>query len=624
MGMLSLLRRAQNNSRPEDAAAAPSRGGKAVEQGQCQPGAEPPVIERVEAQRRRKRLAHYGGLAFVLALAVYLWAPRLSGPIDLRYDAGVYYVLGTSLATGQGYRIGSEPGAPEAVQYPPLLPAFVAAHQWVLGTTDPAVVAPWLRVSYAVIFLLYLLAVFAFSSRLLSPALATLATTLCALGVHTYFLSDLLFAEIPFALLSVLFVLVADGGRTGRRSPAREAAVYALGTMAFLLRTAGIALLAAWTLEALVRRRWRAGLARGVLAILPVLIWQAHIARVQTSKEYLHPAYEYQRASYQYYNVPYGENIRLVDPFQPELGHVGAKELATRVATNLTQLFPALGEAVSLNYGLWKRAIAHYQYRLLGRRVIPEPVSWAPIFALSAAVIGGLIILIRGEAWLLVLLTATSIGLVCLTPWPGQFARYLAPLAPFLCIAAIIAVARWGGALRAEDRRWRRRLLQLVLIGLVTLTVVSQVYTVRQLFKIREREGATFVSSEQPDGPRLFYHNRTWRAWEQAIVWIDAHAPDDAVVATSSPHLCYLLTGRRSVLPPMEVDPVNARRLLEAVPVSYVIVDEMEFVDVARRYALPAVRSAPQRWQLVHSVQGTQIYESIAKTNTRAAPAANR
>src|SRR4029077_20496274 len=81
----------------------------------------------------------------IVLLVVILWAPRLSGPIDLRWDGGVYYILGASLAEGHGYRIVSEPGAPEALQYPPLLPAIIALCERVLGSTDPAVVAPWLR-----------------------------------------------------------------------------------------------------------------------------------------------------------------------------------------------------------------------------------------------------------------------------------------------------------------------------------------------------------------------------------------------------------------------------------------------------------------------------------------------
>ena len=47
--------------------------------------------------------------ALIIIIAVSLWLPRFSGPIDLRYDASVYYLLGTSLAAGHGYRIESEP-----------------------------------------------------------------------------------------------------------------------------------------------------------------------------------------------------------------------------------------------------------------------------------------------------------------------------------------------------------------------------------------------------------------------------------------------------------------------------------------------------------------------------------
>ena len=95
----------------------------------------------------KSRLAILGrwDLIGVIAVVTVLWVPRITGPIDLRWDAGVYYVLGTSLAQGDGYRILSEPGSPQALQYPPLLPVIVAAHQLVLGTSDWHVVAPWVR-----------------------------------------------------------------------------------------------------------------------------------------------------------------------------------------------------------------------------------------------------------------------------------------------------------------------------------------------------------------------------------------------------------------------------------------------------------------------------------------------
>jgi hypothetical protein len=60
----------------------------------------------------------------------------------------------------------------------------------------------------------------------------------------------------------------------------------------------------------------------------------------------------------------------------------------------------------------------------------------------------------------------------------------------------------------------------------------------------------------------------------------------------------------------MEANPTRARHLLEAVPVSYVIIDEIgEMASFGRRYALPAVQGDAVGWRLVHSVDGTQIYE---------------
>ena len=83
----------------------------------------------------------------LLALSIVivgLWIPRWAGPLDLRWDGAVYYVLGTSIAEGKGYRLLYEPGEIEAIQYPPLLPLLAAVPQTVLGTSDPMIVGRWL------------------------------------------------------------------------------------------------------------------------------------------------------------------------------------------------------------------------------------------------------------------------------------------------------------------------------------------------------------------------------------------------------------------------------------------------------------------------------------------------
>ncbi|MBV9010334.1 MAG: hypothetical protein JO354_14405 [Verrucomicrobia bacterium] len=544
--------------------------------------------------------------AAILVLSLLLWVPRLSGPIDLRWDGGVYYLLGTSLASGEGYRISSEPGSPEAIQYPPLLPLFVALHERVLGTTDPAVVAPWLRRSYALIFVLFGLSLFALARRFSTPALAFVAVALCLCQLMTVFMSDLLFAELPFALLSVCFVLVAMSKRL--TAWLREPLLFALAASGFLLRTAGLALLGAWVLDAVVRRHWRTVVVRAALALLPVVSWQAYVMKVRSSYDYTHPAYEYQRAPYQYYNVSYAENVALVDPFRPELGHAGIGTIATRFASNVFPMLHAIGEAASTKEDFWAQILNRARRHLPLDNLIPLKLVVVPILIVCAITFLGLAPLMRAGGGMIVLILLLSFSLAATTPWPEQFSRYLMPVAPFICICAIAGwrqlyamFSRQGGAFQFG---------RVVLCALLAGVFLLQLYALLKAFRLRTDDLPEFDSGvPNARNARLFYHDKTWTSWEKAVSWIRVHAPSDAIVATSAPHYLYLLTGRRAVLPPMERDAQRAEHLLATVPVKYVVIDQLEFLDVTRRYARPAVEIDPANWRVVYSAEGTSIYE---------------
>ena len=96
---------------------------------------------------------------------VGLWIPRWSGPLDLRWDGAVYYILGTSIADGKGYRLLHEPGEIEAVLYPPVLPLLAAATQTVLRTNDPVVVGSGLKVFFFIFLASLTIATFGFMRR---------------------------------------------------------------------------------------------------------------------------------------------------------------------------------------------------------------------------------------------------------------------------------------------------------------------------------------------------------------------------------------------------------------------------------------------------------------------------
>lgn len=538
-------------------------------------------------------------LAVLLAVAVGLWLPRLRGPLDLRYDAGVYYILGTSLAEGRGYRLLNEPGAIEAIQYPPGIPLVAAAAQRALSTDDPAVVGHWLRLGSVLLYAGYAAAVYVMSRRWLAPGYAAIVALLCVIHSHTIFLSDFFAADVPYAFLSTLAFAVGGGSAVGL-----------LAVAAYGVRSAGIALLAAWVGERLLRRRFRQAAVRALVAATPVVAWLTYTAHVKASPGFSHPAYEYQRAGYQFYNVDYPKNMSYVDPFRPELGRVTRGEAVSRVLDHLWGMPMTLGEGVSVHRGWWRGEVEKINQRVPWH--VPAWVADAAMVGLSLPVLGGLVLLaLLGEV-MLVLYVALSLVLIAATPWPVQFVRYLIPLTPFLTLAVVLVLAASTARARAEGTaRWR--VLQGALAAVVALIGAQQVVTLYRSMS-KYPSPAVFVDrTGMRHDYRLFFYDRTWRLHDDGLDWLAREARPGEVVATSTPHWAYLRTGLPAVMPPYEADAARAETLLDQVPVTYLIVDQLSFLDVGRRYTIPAIASAPSHWRLIYAVNdsGPKIYQRV-------------
>ena len=157
-------------------------------------------------------------------------------------------------------------------------------------------------------------------------------------------------------------------------------------------------------------------------------------------------------------------------------------------------------------------------------------------------------------------------------------------------------------------------LRRVVIIGILVFTFAAELSSSQMLFRVRFRQEAVVL----PTGRGVIdclTMTVCGAIGEQAGAWIKAHAPPDAIVSTSAPHFFYLRTGLRAILPPMEAAPERARQLLESVPVSYVIVDKLKFVDISRRYADPAVESDRGTWRVVQSMHGTRFMNAEAPRN---------
>ncbi len=554
-------------------------------------------------------------LALVLAVTAACALPQLGGPIDARSDGAVYYILGTSLAEGRGYRLLNEPGDIAAVQYPPLLPLVVAASQRALGTSDFVVVGTWLRWLYAVTWLGLAAATYLMARSSLPPLRAFVATVIAGVALHVWYLAGVLYTEIPFSLVAVAFVLCA---RRAERAP-YWLVTAALGITGYLLRTAGLALLLAWIAEALLPRADRRPLAsrisraaaRTVVALVPVVAWQVYVGSVTSSPAYAHPAYPYQRAAYQYSNVPYLENMDLVSPFVPEEGRLTTRGRIARFASNVAVVPASLGGAVTAQRAFWEMTIAVVNRRVLGRDVLPAAAALVPMSVLGLVVLAGAAEMVRRREWLVPLACAAATASMCLTPWPEQFVRYYTPMTPFLAVMLVLSVGRIvdrGAA--AGLARWARRAVALAVLALV---LGQDVFVAAWTFIV---QGARTVVFESADGRRaasarlLFYDDR-FAALDAAALEVRRRARPGDVMATSMPHWTFLRTGVDAILPPMVVDGEEARRLLDAVPVRFVVLDDIGYPGISQRYAAPAVEAAGRQWEEVYRTADglARVYE---------------
>ena len=306
----------------------------------------------------------------------------------------------------------------------------------------------------------------------------------------------------------------------------------------------------------------------------------------------------------------------LVDPFRPEAGRARPNDLFARVLRNVVEIPLALGETCwfAKEFGLyfWEKL-----HRKLGISRAPD---WQPrisgaisICLMSVGLLGviGAVLNATGREWFLSLYFALTLGMVALTPFQSNFWRYLAPVTPLTLIfivSALLMIVGWFG------RRWalaRTAGLFLTTAPLAGMWLV-QIIIARDLLR-NLRPVSYYDTAGRERLLRLLTYEPHWHSLDHAFEWVRRNAEPKAVVATSVPHLAYLRTGHKAVLPPLEPDPEQANRLLDEVPVSYLVLDDLGRPPISENYAAPVVAHRPNNWRLVYTESdgGTKVYERV-------------
>jgi hypothetical protein len=129
----------------------------------------------------------------------------------------------------------------------------------------------------------------------------------------------------------------------------------------------------------------------------------------------------------------------------------------------------------------------------------------------------------------------------------------------------------------------------------VGLILICEASTLLKVYK-NWHQPVTYMRDGREVEYRLFFLDSRQRATEPALEFVKAKAHDSDVVAATEPQWSYLLTKLKTVIPPFEIDPAKAQRLLDSVPVRFLMVDDGPY----HKYTAPIITANPERWRRIY------------------------
>lgn len=584
-------------------------------------------------------------LALVLGALAVLYAATMRRSYFFDADTANYLGLAESLLAGDGYRFDGRahtkfpPGIP-LVMLPVLAIAgrdFVALHLAVVALSMAALAAAfaWWR------------------SRGEETPWLLLALTAGSATWYEYSTGASL-SEVPYALATLLALVTAErASRAGGGSFARSVAFALLVAVAVVLRTSGVALLAAVAATALFRARRdgrdRRGLALAlVVGALCLAAWSAWSA---ASRDPFFPDDPDGAATYA---ATYVDQLLLRDPHHPDLGRASAADLALRVLANFETQAGHVGEI--LTNAVW----------LPSRGVFPAAVAAVVLLAV------GLRTELRRANPLAGWYALASLGLLLVWPF-DEGRRFLMPLVPVLFTLALQgarvllhgiarspdpalrALALAGVALAALDvLAWRlagKEPGTLDLLGLAAWLALgagagalllagasARARVVARLASPRAVAGAWIVLYAALGVPAFVAvaTKNLERAGplrqspaRDASDYLAANAPRDALVMATDWDAIHFVTGRETVPLPATRDPERLRRALRSAAPAFVVINaprEDEYLEPPDHARLEAIlRAWPGALERVHRTDAVSIYRVVPERlePPAASPAAN-
>jgi hypothetical protein len=443
---------------------------------------------------------------------VYLTAFRLER-FGFYRDDSMYVVMAKALATNQGYRVLSLPGEPLQAKSPPFYPFLLSLVWWAQPHFPDNVVWMTILSIAATVFFLALAWRYLIAHGYATQWQALAVAALVAINWRTVVLAGGVYSEMVYAALSVLALYMAE---EYEKHPRRRVAGLVAGVLvglAFLTRSAGIALLLAMACYYLLRR-FKRGLVPVAVAAAIVLGWLAW-GRMHASGD--------DSVNAGFYESYFSTFSELVGGPQAR-GFAGMLKVISQViATNAIGLLFVSVPVVCL--GLNYDAVVNFRFGF--------PLIAAAVLLL---IVGGFLRQVRGRFRLMHMYVLSYVAVHLVWPYTA-YDRFLMPLLPFLILFFVIETgALW--LLVRETWRLPGEISKKLSAGLIAAVVASAAGVAFYNYGsglIRSMILSTLTKVPKPSVEDA-----------EAIEWINANTqPSDVLICYRDP-LYYLYTERKA------------------------------------------------------------------------------
>jgi 4-amino-4-deoxy-L-arabinose transferase-like glycosyltransferase len=497
-------------------------------------------------------------LLILLVSFVTIYSSIFDKKVSLVGDNASYYILGTALATGEGYTNIQHLEKEAHYHYPPGYPVIIAGVAKLFSNDIITI-----KICNGILFLGAILLLFFIVKQLTqNDHIAFAVSLLSLLNYHLLTYSTIMMSEIPFlffSMLSVWLFLKIDFTKPILKNGLFFGLIICVA-FSFYIRSIALALLVSLVFYLTFKKKWHYAITLFVGCVLLYLPWMFR-NQAATGNTYI-------------------SQLALKNPYQPEQGTIGLSDIFERVFVNLaryiTKEMPS--SVLHVEEVVYSDATATFWEWFLG-------------FLVIASVVCGLYKLQQFRIFVLAYVIA-FFGILLLWPSVWYGIRFVLPLLPLLIFLAVLGgmeFLQWFSAKIISNTE--QKLIPALLIVLFVGWLF--VYGYQSISKLNGLSNGVFTTN---------YQN-----YFALADWIKENAADDAVTVARKEGLFYLFSQKNVTNYQRTLDLEAQIEDFKRKKVTYVVVDQLGYSSTSK-YLLPAIDRYPNKFKIIQQLPNPNTY----------------